>query len=614
MLITGGAARPGRVGLEHLHVTGEHHQLVCPLAPAGPTGRRFALPPGWPQKIGRYGPKRAPNVSAKRAWKVGIGWSTNQRHLASAGTGLGLRQSRSTRQWSCLAHKDRHPGQGNQEVEAWPSAAESLPAGPSAAGAIRPSRGKAETLKLAIRLRLRRDRPQHRCGVFGMGGCCPPLAATQPGERTDQDLAGSGQINWRIARWGAHSPHSARQSGIVPARSRPKVRPTVSDALLAALLKRSPFLCLAVVLSFAFTALLAAPGQSPHGSARGSGDDPAPGRRFPCRQRPGCPSWPSCCERTQLGVHPQLGSHGPIAGKWGASMLYINQRLLPRRPPPRQQVGPARLKGALAELERVGPPPGRRAFAARPYIKGPAGFGQLLGRKCCTPTASPERVGAIGWHGDPRQPFATVTACWSSAPHRRPGRPVWKACSRLGYAVTTRGPGSSPGPSPAGQRAHAASEVFMGHVFHRPPGGRAWRLRQQSLDLWRRCVGGSGRPRPAPVVPGRLFAAAATSTKGRKVACNGLGAQRTQQAGLPLEPLVQAAAAAPDTIAACGRLVRLFSPRGRASWIRLKAMRAFRSDLAQRRGLELRHGWPWSAWGASPGADWQGGAGGGENP
>lgn len=75
---------------------------------------------------------------------------------------------------------------------------------------------------------------------------------------------------------------------------------------------------------------------------------------------------------------------------------------------------------------------------------------------------------------------------------------------RRGHRVTLLDPGSSPSPGPGQAEADvrsasfAALGVLMGQVFHRS-GGRGWRLRQRSLELWRswrQDLARSGHPIP----------------------------------------------------------------------------------------------------------------------
>jgi len=78
--------------------------------------------------------------------------------------------------------------------------------------------------------------------------------------------------------------------------------------------------------------------------------------------------------------------------KWGARCSYSNPKRACCPPTPRGQQFGRQLKGALAELDEYGPASRRRALRKKAYIQRWQRFGNLR-RKCCTPTASPERVG-----------------------------------------------------------------------------------------------------------------------------------------------------------------------------------------------------------------------------
>jgi len=242
---------------------------------------RFPPSSRLPQRSAEWA-KRAPNVSAKG---LRSGWFGDPSGTCiGSSPAFGAPRARSTSSGSCLPHKDRHPGAGNQRSGAGlrpPRVAR--PGCQQRLGRSRP--GQAENPKLPISMRLRKRPAPASVVVHGMRRCCA-IGGHPTGERTDQTWPRPGQIKLRIAVGGLLIAASARQSGIVPARSRPKVPPTVSDAM-AVCLKRIALLCLAVVASFGLTACGGAQGpKPPRSSAEDLADDPAPGRRFPCAQRP----------------------------------------------------------------------------------------------------------------------------------------------------------------------------------------------------------------------------------------------------------------------------------------------------------------------------------------
>jgi len=154
---------------------------------------------------------------------------------------------------------------------------------------------------------------------------------------------------------------------------------------------------------------------------------------------------------------------------------------------------------------------------------------------------------------------------------------------RLGYAVTLVDPAAA-GPQLAGSGSSAALGVFMGDVFHRAS-GRAWRLRQQSIDLWGRWSADlAAQGLPLSFQAGLLLLAATAEQEDR---LKRLSHER-QQAGLPLELWSKQQLQRLTPSLPAGALCGLFSPRD-GQLDPLEAMRAFRSD-GQRAGLELRHG------------------------
>ncbi len=151
---------------------------------------------------------------------------------------------------------------------------------------------------------------------------------------------------------------------------------------------------------------------------------------------------------------------------------------------------------------------------------------------------------------------------------------------RRGHAVTLVAPDAA-GPQSAGAGSSAALGVLMGQVFHRA-GGRAWRLRQQSLALWSQWRSElEERGHPIPGLSGLLLLAA---DAGELAGLERLAAER-QRAGLALalwsrEALEALRPALPPAVGG------LHSPAD-GQLDPLAALEALRSD-ALRLGLRLR--------------------------
>ena len=152
---------------------------------------------------------------------------------------------------------------------------------------------------------------------------------------------------------------------------------------------------------------------------------------------------------------------------------------------------------------------------------------------------------------------------------------------RCGHAVVLVDPASH-GPQPEGSGSSAALGVLMGEVFHRSS-GRAWQLRQQSLQLWQQwCAELATAGQPVPHRQGLLLLAASAQEQERLEAL----ALNRQALGMAMELWQRPALEALCPALPRGALAGLFSPRD-GQLDPLAAMAAFRHD-GQARGLELR--------------------------
>jgi len=202
-------------------------------------------------------------------------WRNHQRQPASGQfTGLGGARADPPGQWFLLPTKIATCGGRESEKVELAFAAESARQGQRGWGDR--VAGQARNPSAAIRCGLRK-RPAPRLGVvIGMADVAA-IGGHPTGERTDQNLAGPGRSTGDQPL-GCSFAASARQERIVPARSRPKVPPTVQTPWLA-LLSESPFSVWPWCSSFGLTRLRRRPGQT-HDQRRGSGRRSTAGRRF----------------------------------------------------------------------------------------------------------------------------------------------------------------------------------------------------------------------------------------------------------------------------------------------------------------------------------------------